>query len=114
MDIDNIPPGTDFMELVSQAIASCDALIAVIGEEWLTCPDDDGSRRLDHPGDFVRLEIEAALRARTALLLAGEGLQRLSGGRDDPPHRGHDRPGRGRLLPRRDRSLGEALAAEPA
>jgi hypothetical protein len=36
-------------------------LLAVIGMSWLTRAREDGRRRLDEPGDLVRLEIEAAL-----------------------------------------------------
>jgi TIR domain len=60
MDI-TIEPGLDFVEVIEQAVGSCDALIAVIGKQWLAITDDGGLRRLDHPEDFVRLEIAAAL-----------------------------------------------------
>jgi formylglycine-generating enzyme required for sulfatase activity len=60
MDIDAIDPGLDFVEVIEQAVGSCDALIALIGRQWLTISDDSG-RRLDNPEDFVRLEIAAAL-----------------------------------------------------
>ena len=43
------------------AVGSCAVLLAVIGVGWLTATGEDGRRRLDDPGDFVRLEIEAAL-----------------------------------------------------
>ena len=37
-------------------------LLALIGPEWLDAKDSTGSRRLDDPTDFVRLETAAALR----------------------------------------------------
>ncbi len=40
----------------------CDTLLAVIGKGWLDATDERGSRRLDDPNDFVRIEIESALR----------------------------------------------------
>ncbi|MFH1006595.1 MAG: toll/interleukin-1 receptor domain-containing protein [Candidatus Latescibacterota bacterium] len=61
MDIDAITPGEDFVTVLEQKVASCNALIAVIGKSWLTCTDGQGRRRLDDPQDFVRLEIAAAL-----------------------------------------------------
>jgi TIR domain/Sel1 repeat len=61
MDIDTIEPGLDFAEVIEQAVSSCDALVALIGRQWLTITDDAGRRRLDNPEDFVRLEIAAAL-----------------------------------------------------
>ena len=61
MDVDTIRPGLDFVEVVQEAVASCDALIAVIGDEWLGASDDNGRRRLENPEDLVRLEIATAL-----------------------------------------------------
>ncbi|MDQ4028515.1 MAG: toll/interleukin-1 receptor domain-containing protein, partial [Actinomycetota bacterium] len=60
-DVDSIELGDDFVEVIHGAVGSCDVLLALIGDRWLTITDDDGKRRLDDPNDFVRLEIEAAL-----------------------------------------------------
>jgi tetratricopeptide (TPR) repeat protein len=62
MDIDNLEPGEDFVEVIESAVASCDVLIAIIGKHWLTSSDEQGKRRLDNADDFVRLEISTALR----------------------------------------------------
>jgi hypothetical protein len=60
-DVDSIEPGDDWVEVITTVVASCDVLLALIGDRWLTVTDEDGRRRLDDPDDFVRLEIEAAL-----------------------------------------------------
>jgi len=60
-DVDTLDPGDDFTAVITAALSSCAALIAVIGRQWLACTDDRGHRRLDDPEDFVRLEIETAL-----------------------------------------------------
>lgn len=60
-DIDTIEPGAEFAEVIAEHIARCDALIAVIGREWLNVRDAEGRRRLDDPKDFVRVEIREAL-----------------------------------------------------
>ncbi len=60
-DVDSIELGDDFVEAITSAVASCDVLLALIGDRWLTITDQDGQRRLDDDNDFVRLEIEAAL-----------------------------------------------------
>ena len=60
-DIDSIQLGDDFVEVITTAVGSCDVLLALIGEQWLTITDEQGRPRLDNPDDFVRLEIEAAL-----------------------------------------------------
>ncbi|HEV3470998.1 MAG TPA: SUMF1/EgtB/PvdO family nonheme iron enzyme [Pyrinomonadaceae bacterium] len=59
MDLEQLEPGVDFLEVIEEAIGSCEILIALIGRGWLTSRDDSG-RRLDNPNDFVRLEIAAA------------------------------------------------------
>ena len=61
IDVDTIEPGVDFAEEISRAVAACKVLLTVIGPNWLTVTDKRGRRRLDDPGDSVRLEIEAAL-----------------------------------------------------
>jgi WD40 repeat protein len=60
-DIDSIELGDDFVEVITAAVQSCEVLLALIGNRWLTAPGQDGQRRLDDPDDFVRVEIEAAL-----------------------------------------------------
>jgi len=60
-DVDSIQLGDDFGEVIATAVGSCDVLLALIGDRWLTITDEHGRRRLDNPDDFVRLEIEAAL-----------------------------------------------------
>ena len=53
--------GDDFVQVITAAVGSCEVLLALIGDRWLTVADEDGRRRLDDPDDFVRLELEAAL-----------------------------------------------------
>ena len=60
-DVDSIELGDDFVEVITAAVGSCDVLLALIGDQWVTIADKDGRRRLDNPNDFVRVEIEAAL-----------------------------------------------------
>jgi len=60
-DVDSIQLGDDFVEVITSAVGSCDVLLALIGDQWLTITDEHGRRRLDDPDDFVRLELEAAL-----------------------------------------------------
>jgi YVTN family beta-propeller protein len=67
-DIDSIQLGDDFVEVITRAVGSCDVLLALIGDQWLTVTDEDGRRRLDNPDDFVRLEIEAALARKVRVI----------------------------------------------
>jgi predicted ATPase len=68
MDIDAIPPGADFAEVINQAVGSCEVLIAVIGKRWLSLADAAGARRLDDQHDLVRMEILAALERKVRVV----------------------------------------------
>jgi TIR domain len=61
-DIDSIEPGLDFAEAIESAVGSCEVLIAVIGNNWLTATDAAGRKRLEDANDFVRTEIATALK----------------------------------------------------
>jgi serine/threonine-protein kinase len=61
-DLDSIELGEEFATVITGAVQSCHTLLAVIGPKWLSASDDQAGRRLDRPEDFVRLEIETALR----------------------------------------------------
>jgi len=61
MDLDDIHGGDNFAAVIDEKVGQCSVLLALIGERWLTLKGADGVRRLDAPGDFVRLEIVKAL-----------------------------------------------------
>jgi TIR domain/Protein kinase domain len=60
-DVDSIPLGLDFRRVLSERVGECDVLLVLIGDHRLTASGPGGGRRIDDPGDFVRVEIEAAL-----------------------------------------------------
>jgi tetratricopeptide (TPR) repeat protein len=62
MDMDTIEPGTDFTDVIRQAVEECDVFLSVIGAQWLSVTGDQGQRRLDDPSDWVVAETVAALR----------------------------------------------------
>jgi TIR domain-containing protein len=61
LDVDNISAGMDFVDVMTERVSGCDALLAIIGKHWVSSADGANRRRLDDPHDFVRIEIEAAL-----------------------------------------------------
>jgi hypothetical protein len=61
MDVD-MAPGVDFVERIREAVAACHVLIVVMGPRWATVEDERGIARLADPEDFVRIEVETALR----------------------------------------------------
>src|SRR5262245_49132347 len=67
MDVAAIEAGVDFVDVLHRAVGSCDALLAVIGPQWVSATHN-GKRRLDDPHDFVRLEIAGALERKVRVL----------------------------------------------
>jgi hypothetical protein len=63
MDVEGgIRAGEDFVRVLEDQVNACDVMLVLIGSKWLTAIDEMGRRRLDNPEDFVRIEIESALR----------------------------------------------------
>lgn len=60
-DIESIAPGDDFTAATGVALASSETMLVLIGPRWLSANFPDGSRRLDDPRDFVRIEIATGL-----------------------------------------------------
>lgn len=60
-DVDTLRPGQDFIDAIESRLRNCGALVAMIGRYWLSATDETGARRIDQAGDYVALEIGAAL-----------------------------------------------------
>jgi hypothetical protein len=67
-DVEDIASGVDFVDAINEGVAACEALLVVIGPDWLTVEDATGRRRLDDPRDFVRLEVASALRRNVRVI----------------------------------------------
>jgi TIR domain len=65
-DVESIPAGVDFRTHLGQTLRGCSVVLVLIGTKWLGCAYPagpyQGQRRLDDPRDFVRIEVEEALR----------------------------------------------------
>ena len=63
MDVEGgIGAGQDFVRVIEEQVSACDVMLALIGPDWLTVIDEEGRPRLENPEDFVRIEVELALR----------------------------------------------------
>ncbi|MEO7998438.1 MAG: toll/interleukin-1 receptor domain-containing protein, partial [Gemmatimonadaceae bacterium] len=60
MDIDSIAPGADFVQVLQYSLEQAAVVVVVMGSRWMG-PRPDGTRRIDDPNDFVRLEVAKAL-----------------------------------------------------
>src|SRR5579864_2267702 len=68
MDVSGINPGVDFRKAIDDNVAGCGVLLAMIGPGWSSIKSSNGTRRLDDPNDFVRLEIASALAREIAVI----------------------------------------------
>ena len=61
-DIDSTPAGVRFSKWIESRVSQCSVMVVLIGAAWSSALDRTGQRRLDLPKDWVREEIEAALK----------------------------------------------------
>jgi len=62
-DVDTLMKGHDFRAEIETYLIQSDVALIIIGTEWLKIRDaETGERRLDNVEDFVRLEVDMALR----------------------------------------------------
>ncbi len=60
-DIDGIETGANFEDVLRNTAEAADAMVVLIGPDWLTATDRNGAVRLQDPDDWVAREIAAAL-----------------------------------------------------
>jgi hypothetical protein len=60
-DVDNIPDGEIFSDVIDRALRECDVALVVIGPAWASARDEQGRPRLDNEDDWVRIETREVL-----------------------------------------------------
>jgi rubrerythrin len=63
-DVDDIPIGVNFRRHLEEAISKCDIMLVLIGDKWLAFT----RRRQEDERDFVRIEIELALKQQSIIV----------------------------------------------
>ncbi len=58
-DVEDILPGVDFRQALEYEVSCTDLMLVIIGPQWI---DRTNKRRLHDPNDYVRFEIETALK----------------------------------------------------
>src|SRR3954453_1129740 len=85
MDVE-MEPGIDFVQSIGEAVGACHVLVVVIGPHWTSIVGSDGVRRPHAEGDYVRLEVETALRREDVVVIpALVGGARMPEAADLPP-----------------------------
>jgi hypothetical protein len=67
-DVDSIPLGINFRQHLDSAVSECEIVLVIIGNAWLGATDESGKHRIDSPRDFVRIEVESALRRNIPII----------------------------------------------
>jgi hypothetical protein len=75
-DDDSIKAGADYRMAIREAISKCDIFLVLIGPDWSGRTNRKGRRQIDEPNDWVRVEIEAALRRHipVIIVLVGDAI----------------------------------------
>jgi len=68
LDVTGVPAGSDFPSELRRQLTQTNILLALIGRRWLDARSEDGRRRIDDSDDFVRQEIEAALKGQALVI----------------------------------------------
>ena len=62
-DTASVPPAVDFVKYINQSVSQCQVVLAIIGKTWIDATESEsGTQRLANPKDFVRIELELALK----------------------------------------------------
>jgi hypothetical protein len=61
-DIEDISAGKDFRQVLKDAVNESDVMLVMIGPQWASITDASGNKRLFDEQDFVRFEVESALK----------------------------------------------------
>jgi CHASE2 domain-containing sensor protein len=68
MDVASLDAGQEWPRRLEEAIRESAVVLVLIGPDWLHAANPDGTRRLDDPRDWVRLEIETGLREQDVVV----------------------------------------------
>lgn len=68
MDVDSIPAGEDFVQVINQTLAHCQVVLVMVGPNWLSARDKEQCLRLEQPNDPVRVELETALTLKRKII----------------------------------------------
>ncbi len=68
MDANSIDTGAKWPVVIASALSRATVILALVGPQWLTSSDEYGRRRLDSKSDWVRRELEHAMRSDVSVI----------------------------------------------
>lgn len=84
-DIESIPLGQNFSNVLDEATETCNVMLVVIGPQWAEITDAQGNKRLFDPNDFTRIEIETGLAHKEILVIPVLVMNAMMPGSGDIP-----------------------------
>src|SRR5215813_9175679 len=67
-DVDSLPLGETFETHINSAISQCKIVLVIMGPRWIGIKDEKGISRIQAPYDYVRMEIEEAIRQNKPII----------------------------------------------
>jgi hypothetical protein len=61
-DVDTLELGMSFTDQIHAYLKTCSAGLVIVGPSWTHVSLEDGTRRLEHPSDYVRTEVRELLK----------------------------------------------------
>jgi len=108
-DVESIPLGQNFSDVLDEATSTCNVMLVVIGPQWAGITDAQGNKRLFDPGDYTRLEIETGLAHKEILVIPVLVMNALMPGSTDIPESMRDLLFRNAISVRNDSSRHQSL-----
>jgi TIR domain len=68
MDIDSLTGGDLFANEIEENLQSCAVVLVMIGHYWASLTGEKGTRRIDNPLDYPRIEVSAALKRNVRII----------------------------------------------
>lgn len=83
----SLPPGFDFKPILDEEVSQCDVMLVLMGHDWSNARN---RKRLQNDQDFVRFEIETALKRNTPVVPVWVGRRTSMPDKTDLPASLHD------------------------
>lgn len=84
-DIESIPLGLNFSDVLDEATSTCNVMLVVIGPQWAGITDAQGNKRLFDTVDFTRIEVESGLAHKEILVIPVLVMNATMPGRNEIP-----------------------------
>jgi hypothetical protein len=68
MDTSSVEPGSKWPDAIKNSLTKADAVLVIVGPQWIRSADEWGRRRIDQEDDWVRREVSLALKENKTVI----------------------------------------------